>query len=126
MTPHSVLLIWPPASSVHGPSLGLAAVAGYLRARRADCNITVVDINALVARTTLESLPAESELSRTLRTRWTQADIVQDALARWAFGLQTPGGIGALPDWECHYLSLLFARTLDDFIESINPAPDLI
>ena len=126
MTEKKVLLIWPPANSVHGPPFGLASIAGHLRNKRPDTIIQIADLNVCVLNNVLKELPVNSELGRLLRSRWTQADIVQDALSRWAFGADTPSGIGALPDWECHYLSLLFADTLDAFIEKIDFEPDII
>lgn len=126
MNKKNVLLIWPPANSVHGPPFGLASVAGHLRIKRPNISINVVDLNVLLVNNILKELPLKSELSCLLRSRWTQADIVQDALSCWAFGEDAPSAIGTLPDWECHYLSLLFADTLDSFIETINYVPDII
>jgi len=126
MNKKNVLLIWPPANSVHGPPLGLATIAGHLRHKRPDSNVQLVDLNIRVLNSVLNELPVNSELSRLLRSRWTQADIVQDALSRWTFGADAPSGIGALPDWECHYLSLLFGDILDEYIENIDYEPDII
>ena len=120
MNNKKVLLIWPPANSVHGPPLGLASIAGHLRNKRPNTIIQLIDLNVLVLKNVLNELPVNSELSRLIRSRWTQADIVQDALSRWTFGADAPSGIGALPDWECHYLSLLFSDILDGYIENIN------
>ena len=126
MNNKKVLLIWPPANSVHGPPLGLASIAGHLRNKRPNTIIQLIDLNVRVLKNVLNELPVNSELSRLIRSRWTQADIVQDALSRWAFGADAPSGIGALPDWECHYLSLLFADILDEYIENIDHKPDII
>ena len=122
----NVLLIWPPANSTHGPPLGLASIAGHLRTKRPSTNIHLVDLNVTVLSSVLNELPITSDLSRLIRSRWTQADIVQDALSKWAFDKESPSGIGELPDWECHYLSLLFANVLDDFINNIDYSPDII
>ena len=126
MNNKNILLIWPPANSVHGPPFGLASVAGHLRSNRPNVSIRIVDLNVLVLTNILKEVPSKSELSILLRSRWTQADIVQDALSRWAFGENAPSAIGALPDWECHYLSLLFGETLEGFIETIDYIPDII
>ena len=126
MRKKKVLLVWPPANSVHGPPFGLSLIAGHLRHERPNTVIELVDLNVRLLNHTLNQIPVESELGRLLRSRWTQADLVQDALSRWAFGADAPSAIGALPDWECHYLSLLFADTLDAFVESIDYQPDVI
>jgi pyruvate-formate lyase-activating enzyme len=89
--------------------------------------MTVVeDLNARSARLILEAVPRASELHSLVRLSWTQADIVQDALSRWAFGADAPAGIGALPDWECHYLSLLLDQAFDNFLKTLDEPPDLI
>ncbi len=122
----NALLIWPPANSCHGPPLGLASIAGHLRNKRPDTNIEIADLNIRAFSKISKEVPAASELGHLVRARWTQSDLIQNALAKWAFGEDAPPWFGELPDWECRYLSLLFADVFDEFISSLHYKPDVI
>lgn len=122
----NILLICPPAVSLHGPAFGLAAVAGHLRNKRPDYRIMIEDLNVRCANHILAEIPVTSELHQQLRSRWTQAEIVQDALSRWAFGDNAPAGLGSMPDWECRYLAALFSQVLDAVPTSVDVDPHLI
>ena len=125
-TKKKVLFIWPPANSTQGPPLGLACVAGHLKNHRPDIDIKIVDLNVQIVNFILSELPFNSDIARLVRSRWTQSNIIQDALSKWAFGEQSPVGAGSLPDWECHYLSLVFEEVFDSFVDSNELEPDII
>jgi len=121
-----VLFIWPPANSTQGPPLGLACIAGHLRRYRSNIDIKIVDLNIRIVNYILRELPSNSDIAQLVRLRWTQSNIIQDSLSKWAFGEKSPVGTGSLPEWECHYLSLVFGEIMDSFVESDDFEPDII
>lgn len=122
----NVLLICPPTVTLHGPPFGLAAIAGHLRIKRPKSFIRIEDLNIRCAKHILATVPNSSELHKKIRSRWTQADILLDALSRWAFAEEAPSGLGAMPDWECRYLAELFSQILDNIADFIKEEPLLI